>query len=56
MSAYNVPRRHRWRSNICKDIHDLTVILIQIRGLVAELVFTLAALYGLLRAFTLLTR
>jgi hypothetical protein len=51
-----VLNRRSWRSNICKAIRDSTVILIQIRGLAAELVFTVAALYGLFHAFILLTR
>jgi hypothetical protein len=52
----NVLNRRSWRSNTCKAIHDSTVIIIQIRGLAAELVFTVAALYGLLHAFILLTQ
>jgi hypothetical protein len=48
--------RRSWRSSICRAVHDSTVILVQIRGLAAELVFTVAALYGLFHAFVLLTR
>jgi hypothetical protein len=48
-------RRSR-RSKICKAIRDSTMILIQIRGLAAELMFTIAAVYGLFHAFILLTK
>jgi hypothetical protein len=51
-----VANRHSRRSNICKAVGDLTVILIQVRSLAAELVFTVAALYGLFQAFILLIR
>src|SRR5208283_1834942 len=52
----NMPSRRSYRARICNAIHDSTVILIQLRVLAAELVFTVAAIYGLFHAFILLTR
>lgn len=44
------------RSKICKFIRDAEAILIQLRILAAEVVFTLAALYGLYHALVMLTK
>ena len=44
------------RSKICKTIRDVELILVEFRGLLAELVFTLAAIYGLFHVFQLLTQ
>jgi hypothetical protein len=52
----NLPNRFSWRPKTCMAIRDATAILIQLRGLATELVFTVAALYGLFHAFILLTR
>jgi hypothetical protein len=51
-----VANRNSRKSNICKAVGDLTVILIQVRSLAGELVFTVVALYGLFHAFILFTR
>lgn len=44
------------RSKICKSIRDSVAILVQLRILAAEIVFTVAALYGLYHAYVLLTK
>jgi hypothetical protein len=52
----NVLDSRSWRPTISKTIRDSTAVLIQTRGLIAEFVFTVAALYGLYHALILLTR
>lgn len=44
------------RSRISQTLRDTTAILIQLRNLVAEIVFTVAAFYGLVHAMSILTR
>ncbi len=48
--------RSSLRSKICKSIRDSVAILVQLRILAAEIVFTVAALYGLYHAYVLLTK
>ena len=51
-----MPNRRSLGPKICKAIQESTVILIQFRILLAELAFTIAALYGLFHAVTLLAQ
>ena len=48
--------RSSLRSKICKSIRDAVAVLVQLRILAAEIVFTAAALYGLYHAYVLLTK
>jgi hypothetical protein len=48
--------RRSLRSRICKSIRDAVAVLVQLRILAAEIVFTAAAFYGLYHAFVLLTK
>jgi len=44
------------RSKICKFIRDTIAVLIQLRVLAGELIFTAAAFYGIYRAVVLLAK
>jgi hypothetical protein len=48
--------RSSLRSKICKSIRDVIAVLVQLRILAGEIVFTAAALYGLYHAYVLLTK
>jgi len=47
-------RSRRWKT--CRSIQGSIMVLIQFRALVAELVFTVAAIYGLFHVLVLLIR
>jgi hypothetical protein len=53
MTASNSPNR---QSQIIRFIRDAVAILIEVRGLIAELTFTAVALYSLYAAYQVLTR
>lgn len=44
------------RKQVCKFIRDVLAILVELRVLAAELVLTVAAVYGLYHAFCVLIR
>lgn len=44
------------RKQVCKFIRDVVAILVELRVLTAELVFTAAAVYGIYQTFRLLLR
>ncbi len=48
--------RSSLRSRICKSIRDAVAVLVQLRTLATEIVFTAAAFYGLYHAYILLTK
>jgi hypothetical protein len=56
-AAFDSPmERNAVRRKICKFIRDTIAVLIQLRILAAELIFTVAAFYGIYHAFVLLVK